>query len=515
MKELSAETICEIRELMANTYPKITINKADFECPVLGTPANGVVIADHVITSMDDIVKGEKNILVIERAPSAVLGRLEDVRGIVTVSEDPSSHLSIVCKSNGVPVLLVHEDDLERLKSAGKNTRIALDGFSQKISVGDVDADESNVIACKKKLLEKISSVFGVEIAANADTATEIAASVERGFRQFWPRTETMLYEGNTLSYFNALLLEPANKKIAHEFQERHRDSIQRLFFAANGGRIGFRLLDPPSHEFLPDPEDKREVAALAEILETTPEDISKRIRKAREQNPMIGHRGARLLLTHDTILDCQIKNSLDAWVEMEENQRPESLDILVPFIMHPKELIAVKERVAAAVRENQRYKDIPIKTGAMIEIPSILFYADEIAQHADFISYGTNDLVALTHGISRGDSYDRYLTNYIGREFFEEDPFVVLPDGVAQEIATFSKKVKERNPAVTADMCGEHAVTTDVLPLLECGALDSVSIGMENLSLFAQNLISRCPSYSRPSMDQQRYLATQKAAPK
>ncbi|MFA4994114.1 MAG: putative PEP-binding protein [Bdellovibrionales bacterium] len=491
MEYISDETISEIKILIGETYPKIKIQKSVFECTVTGCPADGVAVANFIATDTNSIKSGHKNVLITPKIPSTVLGRLNDVVGIVTIHEDPSSHLSIVCRSTGVPVLLVKEEDLHKLKNINGAGNIALDGLSKRITVGDIVVDASTVLASKRKLLEKISSSFNLEIAANADTAPDIADAVKQGFRRFWPRSETMLYEGDTLKYFNALLLEPSNKEIAEKFSERHRKSIQALFFAADGGRVGFRLLDPPSHEFLPDPDNKEEVNELAVILNTSSEDIQARIRMAREQNPMIGHRGARLLLTHETILECQISSSLDAWIDMEEKQRPKSLDILVPFIMHPKELQIVRQKVLALVNRDKKYKGIPVKIGTMVEIPSILFYPEEIAKNADFISYGTNDLVALTHGISRGDSYDRYLTSYIDRGIFDRDPFLILPQGVVENISTFSRRAKQVNPQITADLCGEHAVTTDVIPLLENNALDSVSIGKENLACFAQNLIA------------------------
>lgn len=492
MERFDQKTCSELTKLTKKVYPNVTIKHTDIELSIKGAPSGGVVVGDGVIQELSSFQKGTKSVFVNENVPNTVLGHIESLAAIVTTHEDASSHLSIVCRSNGIPVVLVTKDNLIKLQSLDPSKKVSVDTFSQKVTVGKIDVDSSSVITAKKDLLKKVSDLLQIDIAANADTKTEINAAVERGFEHFWPRTETMLYEGDALLYFNALLLDPSNKTITREFQRRHRDSIKNLFFAAKGGRVGFRLLDPPSHEFLPDTKDEAGVCALAKVLETSPQNVRDRIQLAQEQNPMIGHRGARLLLTHDTILDCQIKSSLEALSEMPPEDRPRYLDVLVPFIMHPKELEIVKKRVDHFVKQDEKYKFIPIRVGAMIEVPSILAYPDEIAKNADFIAYGTNDLVALTHGISRGDAYGRYLTEYVEKGVFENDPFLVLPKGIEKNIFNFSKRVKEVNPKISTDMCGEQAVTTDILPLLKDGTLDSVSIGMERLAAFTQNLLTR-----------------------
>jgi pyruvate,orthophosphate dikinase len=168
----------------------------------------------------------------------------------------------------------------------------------------------------------------------------------------------------------------------------------------------------------------------------------------------------------------------------------PPSVDILIPFVMVPAELRALKSAILQIASDLCGDRLPPLRFGCMIEIPSLLLCPEEIAALVDFVSFGTNDLVALTYGISRGDSYERYLLEYLQTGILEEDPFLVLPAPIIRQICHFSGRLRAANPGVEIDFCGEQALATDLSSLIRSGALDSVSIGTACLPRFFASLL-------------------------
>ncbi len=484
----------DAEEIIHSLYPTLNVLYIEQSFPVLESVSDGVVCSNNIYIEKPPSDKENGGILMSKNVRADILGHLDKIHAIITLQEDKSSHLAIVSRSKGVPIINITEDNynslLSSLNKAPKKINYAIDTFTNKIYVGDITINKKHVLEARKRVLHQLQEDHGLNIYANADTAQDISSAVEKGYKKSWPRSETLLYENSTLQYFNAFLLSPNHKEAAEKFINSHSQSIMNIYKAAKGSRVVFRLLDPPSHEFLPKLDDTDAINNLSKILDLSAHDTKQLLIQQTENNPMIGHRGARLLITHKPLLMAQINSLLLAWNTSDASSRPPTLEILVPFIMVPKELTTIKDCIYEIAQSNELYKNTPIEVGCMIEIPSILFYPDEIAINADFISFGTNDLVATTYAISRGDSYNRYLNKYIDNEFLEDDPFFILPQNLLRQINDFALRVKEINPSIKIDICGEQALSTDLTALIENNALDSVSIGTESLPIFVTSFL-------------------------
>lgn len=470
-------------ELVRALYPTIEVHDVDRRFGIRTSASEGVVVCDAVHLDELPADVGSECIFATQVLPRAILGRLQAVVAIVTSYEDPSSHLAIVCKSKGIPLVSLGEQGFAEIESylkgrGGSWRDCAVDSFAGTVMFGTFELREADVEGSRRSALSFLREKHSIDIHANADSAQDIRAAVAQGFRRCWPRSESLLYDSDTFSHFNALLLEPGNSRARRMFIRGHSASISALFREAGGTRIGFRLLDPPSHEFLPGADEVEQVERLADALGRSTEETQALLRRHRETNPMIGHRGARLLLTNRGLLEAQATSLIEAWNATAAGSRPPSVDILIPFVMVPAELRALKSAILQIVSDLCGDQLPPLRFGCMIEVPSLLLCPEKIAALADFVSFGTNDLVALTYGISRGDSYERYLLEYLQIGILEEDPFLVLPAPIVRQICDFSGRLRGANPRVEIDLCGEQALATDLSLLIRSGALDSVSIG-------------------------------------
>lgn len=476
-----------------NLYPKLIVKEITTDIAIDRVSSQGIILSDNIYYNKipED---GKNGIVLAERVPSKFLGFLNRISAVVTLDEDPSTHLSIICRSQGVPVVNLKKEDFDNfgkiISILSKEESIAIDTFQKKILVGKFLIQEEHVIPARKEALSLIRKLTPLDVNANADTADELKHSLKLGFKHAWPRSETLLYDESTFSYFIAFLLSPTNEGVKQKFVESHTDEVLKLFNEAEGTRIAFRLLDPPSHEFLPHIDDLEEIDKISNILNNTREDTISLINAHTETNPMIGHRGARLLITNKEMLYAQAVSMLDGWRKANPLKRPPAVEVLIPFVMLPSEMILIKQYVESIRLNTPEFVNIPIKYGCMVEIPSILDYPEEIAKEVDFISFGTNDLVAVTHGIARGDAYQRYLSIYCKEHIFENDPFFVLPPLIVEKIQKFCLLAKEVNPSLTTDICGEQALGTNLTSLISSGALNAVSIGTENLPILLRSLI-------------------------
>jgi pyruvate,orthophosphate dikinase len=470
-------------------YPSLIIHELTREFCIQSAPASGISSARSLY---HDKVPEESGIVLTEKIPPKLLGFLHRISAFITREEDPSSHTSIVCRSQGIPIVNVTQSNFEQLLKISQhvNEDIAIDTFQGKIFIGKIQLEDNGVISSRQKILKLIKSTTKLDVNANSDTDLELKRAVNLGFQHAWPRSETLLYAPSIYPFFVAFLLSPSHEYARRQFIEGNINEIKKLFNEANGTRIAFRLLDPPSHEFFPALDDAVEIQKISNILGTSEEEICMQIREHTEINPMIGHRGARLLLSNLAILHAQAFSMFSAWKMADPKLRPPYVEILVPFVMLPSEFKSIKEYILSLQSTTAEWIDIPVKYGCMVEVPSILDYPCELAPEVDFFSFGTNDLVSLMYGISRGDAYDRYLSNYLKEKIIDTDPFSIIPPKIIDKIQEFCLKAKSVNPHLKVDICGEQALHTNLFTLLESGALDAVSIGTENLPILVKSLI-------------------------
>lgn len=486
---MSINNRATIKEFIRKLYPTLLVHELTAEFNIKSYPASGISNAKHLCFEQ---IPEQLSMVLTKKIPPKFLGCLNRVCGFITLDEDPSSHTSIVCRSQGVPIVNVTEKIFKQLVAISKiwDKAIAIDTFRRKIMIGKFTLKDDHVLLFRKKILNFIKCNTKLRINANSDTDLELKRAINLGFEHSWPRSETFLYDPCIFPWFIAFLLMPHHQLVKTKFIEETTNEIKKMFNMAKKTRLTFRLLDPPSHEFFPALNDTVELSKISDILKVSKEEIRNHIKKHMETNPMIGNRGVRLLLSNQTLLNAQITGLFNGWIAADPKLRPPLVEILVPFVMIPSEFKYVKNYIVSLKKSTAEWIDIPVRYGCMVEVPSILDFPEELAVEVDFFSFGTNDLISLMYGISRGDAYHRYFSKYLNEKIMDINPFIVIPDKIVSKIQEFCVKAKKINPNLITDICGEQALNTDLSLLLNSGAIDAVSIGIESLPILAGSLI-------------------------
>jgi len=319
-------------------------------------------------------------------------------------------------------------------------------------------------------------------VRTNADTP----ADAQRG-RDFGAagiglcRTEHMFFEGNRIKSMRKMILaetREAREKALAELLPYQREDFVGIFTAMKGLPVTIRLIDPPLHEFLP--HEEKAQAEMAKALGLSLEKVKQRVSQLHEMNPMLGHRGCRLCVTYPEILKMQVTAITEATIECLHSKIKVSPEIMIPLVGTKKELSVLREEVERTIQEvkaEQDYKPrLDIKIGTMIEIPRAALVADEIAQDADFFSFGTNDLTQMTFGFSR-DDINSFLPEYLNRELLPVDPFQSLDqDGVGQLVRMGTEKGRKTRPDLKVGICGEHGGDPSSVHFCHKVGLDYVS---------------------------------------
>jgi pyruvate,orthophosphate dikinase len=249
---------------------------------------------------------------------------------------------------------------------------------------------------------------------------------------------------------------EDRNKVLNKLLPYQKKDFIE-IFKIMNGLPVTVRLLDPPLHEFLP--KNEKEINDVSKDLELPVKKIESRINELHEHNPMLGHRGCRLGISFPEIYEMQCKAIFEALIECK-NKKYKSIipEIMIPLVSTEAEIKIMKDLVVRVANKIQKDNKIKINylVGTMIELPRAALKAKDIARHADFFSFGTNDLTQTTFGISRDDS-GKFLTDYIENKIFDIDPFISIDEGVGDLIEIATLKGRKQNKSIKLGICGEH----------------------------------------------------------
>ncbi len=246
------------------------------------------------------------------------------------------------------------------------------------------------------------------------------------------------------------------DKALAKLLPHQKKDFVE-IFKIMNGLPVTVRLLDPPLHEFLP--SKTKEIKDISNSLNLDVKELESRINELHEQNPMLGHRGCRLGISFPEIYEMQCRAIFEALVECKNKKYKAIIpEIMIPLVSTETEIKIMKELVNRTAQKVQNENNIKIDylVGTMIELPRAAIKADEIAKHADFFSFGTNDLTQTTFGISRDDS-GKFLNDYIENKIFDVDPFVSIDDGVGDLIEIATTRGKKQNKKIKLGICGEH----------------------------------------------------------
>jgi len=468
--------------------------KAPRDLILSGLPASPGAASGEVVFSADEAERlaqeGRKVILVrVETSPEDIHGMHAAV-AIVTARGGMTSHAAVVARGMGRPCVCGAGDlridaKTESFKVAGrtvsKGDLITVDGAAGKVFAGKVATIEPELSGDFATLMGWADKARRMRVRANAETPHD--AKVARNFGAEGIglcRTEHMFFDADRIIAVREMILAEDRKgreAALAKLLPMQRSDFEEIFRVMRGLPVTIRLLDPPLHEFLPHSDDEIEEVAKASGMDA--KKLKERAHKLHEFNPMLGHRGCRLGVSYPEIYEMQsraiIEAAINVGAETGEHVEPE---IMVPLVADVKELAMMKARidaVAAAVIA-ARGTSLTYLVGTMIELPRAAITADAIAEHAEFFSFGTNDLTQTTFGLSRDDSAS-FLPDYLRNGIFEKDPFVTLDQaGVGALVQIAADKGRSARPGMKLGVCGEHGGDPASIEFVDRVGLDYVS---------------------------------------
>jgi len=498
--------------------------------PVFDTQANKDVIAHGMAASPGAAVgrvvftprdvsnwvnQGEDVILVrSETSPEDIEGMV-GAAGILTARGGMTSHAAVVARGMGKccvtgctnleidyanrQMKLIDSDGHEIIVNEGET--ISLDGNTGEVILGAVSTLEGEFPPEFDEIMSWVDDVRRLNIRANADTPEDAQKARAFGAEGIGLcRTEHMFFGSDRISAVRQMILandSEARNAALQIILPIQRDDFVGILNEMSPYPVTIRLLDPPLHEFLPTKQSEME--ELASILKLSVEDIERRVDSLREQNPMLGHRGVRLAMTFPEIYDIQVRAIIEAACILSEQNVTVYPEIMIPLVGLAEELRIARQRVIAVAESVIKEKEIEIEysVGTMIELPRACIVADEIAQYADFFSFGTNDLTQTTLGLSRDDA-SKFLPAYIDNQILANDPFVRLEtDGVGRLISLGIERGKLQKPDLKIGICGEHGGDPVSINFFEQAQFDYIScspyrVPIARLAAAQANLVSK-----------------------
>ena len=429
--------------------------------------------------------KGERNIVLVrlETSPEDIEG-MNLSKAVVTVRGGMTSHAAVVARGMGIPCvsgcenLIIDEANKTVIyngKTLTKDDYISVDGASGIVYLGEVPVKNLDIDDYFKEFMSYVDEYMKVVVRANADNEKDAKRALELGAKGIGLcRTEHMFFSKERIFNFRKMILasnEVQRKKALDKILPYQREDFYHLFKVMNGFPVTIRLLDPPLHEFLPKTND--ETQELAKSLGISVNDINDEINKLKEFNPMMGHRGCRLAITYPEIAEMQTKAIVEAYIKAKKEGILVKPEIMVPLVGEVNELEYVKCIINDTINKLTNEK---FMIGTMIEVPRGAITADKIAKHADFFSFGTNDLTQMTFGFSRDDS-GKFLNDYYDKKILTFNPFKTLDkEGVGYLIKEAVKKGKEANSKIELGICGEQGADENSIFFLKDIGIDYVS---------------------------------------
>jgi len=439
---------------------------------------------------------GEKVILVrIETCPDDIHG-MAVAQGVLTLRGGATSHAAVVAKGMGKPCVSGCEDikidlDNETLTAADgtvyhKDDIISLDGGKGLVMAGAVKLVEAQIDDNWNKFFSWVDEIRTIKVEANADTPKDIINAKKFGAEGVGLcRTEHMFMDPERLPWVQKMIIagtpEARKEALAKLLPMQYAD-FYAMFKELGDKPLTVRLLDPPLHEFLPNKEDLiAEVAALKATGKdaTEKENMLHIVEGLSESNPMMGLRGCRLGLTYPEINEMQVRAIFEACCDLKKEGYKVQPWVMIPLIGHVNELKVAKEILVRVAKDVMTEKGVEVeyKFGTMIEIPRAALTADEIAEYAEFFSFGTNDLTQMTFGYSRDDAEGKFLNRYVDQKILPSNPFETLDTkGVGQLVEMSMTLGHKVNPALVGGVCGEHGGDPDSVKFCHKIGLNYVS---------------------------------------
>ena len=411
--------------------------------------------------------QGEHVLLVrLETSPEDI-GGMNAAQGILTARGGMTSHAAVVARGMGKCCVagcgdLVIDYTANQFSVGDTVVKggdwVSIDGSTGEVMLGQVPTQEPELSGDFAILMSWADEIRTLNVRTNADTPHDSAVARDFGAEGIGLcRTEHMFFEGDRINIVREMILaddEEGRRDALEKLLPIQRGDFEGIFNAMAGLPVTIRLLDPPLHEFLPHESDQQE--EMARRLDTSLRVIQDKVESLNEFNPMLGHRGCRLGITYPEIYEMQVRAILEAAANVGSKAVPEIMIPLVGTVKEFTELKIMTDRVARAV-ESETGKRVTYLVGTMIEIPRAALTAAEIAEHAEFFSFGTNDLTQMTYGYSRDDA-GKFLGEYVEKGILENDPFQTLDQtGVGQLVELGTKNGRGARSDLKVGICGEH----------------------------------------------------------
>jgi pyruvate,orthophosphate dikinase len=443
-----------------------------------GLPASPGAASGRIVFDADEAVRrggaGESVILVrAETSPEDIHG-MHAARAVLTRTGGMTSRAAVVARGMGRTCVVGCEaievdEDRGQLRVATRtgvtvldeDAEVTVDGTTGDVYLGVIPTVEARAGRHFTTLMSWVDEVRTLGVWANADTAEDAARAIELGADGIGLcRTEHMFFGPRRILAMREMILasdESERRRALERIEPMQRRDFARILRAMKGRPVTVRLLDPPLHEFLP--AEDAEIEAIAADLHVRPAEVRRKAEALREANPMLGHRGCRLGITFPEIYRAQTRAMYCAACDVADDGVEVRLEVMIPLAMEAEELRRLRELVVGTARDvlRERGRDLPIVVGTMIELPRAAILAAELARHADFFSFGTNDLTQTTMGLSRDDA-GRFLPAYVAQGILAADPFKTLDEaGVGFLVEMGCRLGREANPGLTVGVCGEQ----------------------------------------------------------
>ncbi|WP_297812231.1 pyruvate, phosphate dikinase [uncultured Finegoldia sp.] len=481
-----------LNQLLHPTFDQKELENA--EIITKGLAASPGAASGHIYFSAEDCKKaaekGIKSILVRqETSPEDIEGMIK-AEGILTARGGMTSHAAVVARGMGACCVAGASEirvDEENKVIRGKNIElkegdfISLDGSTGYVYKGEISKVNPKLTGNFAQFMKWVDEIKRLGVKTNADTPKDAHQAKEFGAEGIGlTRTEHMFFNEERIPIVRQMILSTTTerrKKALDKLRPFQEDDFYNIYKEMGELSVTIRLLDPPLHEFLP--KEKSDIEELAKEMDLTYDEVNDIILELHEVNPMLGHRGCRLAVTYPEIYRMQARAIMSAAIRVKEETSNNIVPhIMIPLVGEKRELKYVKDQIIQEINMvfEETNQKLDYEIGTMIEIPRACLMADEIAQEADFFSFGTNDLTQMTFGFSRDDA-GKFLSEYKENKIYERSPFERLDqEGVGQLIKMAIEKGKSSNSKLHVGICGEHGGDPESVEFCHRIGLDYVS---------------------------------------